>query len=229
MNPIRNPISVIKKGAASMNADIKPRLKVTVFSDYICPYCYLGWLRLEKLRNEYELRVNWCMTEIHADNPPEGRPPTELGYSDEQWSRMTTELDVLAAEEGVHFGGLHCTTNSHRALLLAEAAKEEGPEAFYALHRRLFEVYLCEDRNLADEKVLRELVESLNLNPELPDRAWHQPRYERNLQEYALAARELGVDATPTYYFNEQPLRGLRSVEDLLIAARAVTDSRPLK
>lgn len=203
-----------------MNDDIKPMLRVTVFSDYICPYCYLGWLRLERLRSDFDLRVNWCMTEIHADNPPEGRPPTELGYSDEQWGRMTTELDVLAAEEGVRFGGLHCTTNSHRALLLAEATKEEGSEAFYALHRRLFEVYLCEDRNLADEQVLRELVGSLGLDTSLPDRAWNEPRYERRMQEYALAARELRVDSTPTFYFSEQPLRGLQTVEGLFDAAR---------
>ncbi len=204
-----------------MTTDTKPLLKVTVFSDYICPFCYLGWLRLEKLRSDYDLRVNWCMTEIHADNPPEGRPPTELGYSSEQWERMTTDLDVLAAEDGVRFGGLHCTTNSHRALLLAEATKEQGAEAFYALHRRLFEVYLCEDRNLADERVLRELVHTLGLDPGLPDRAWREPRYERRLREYALAARELGVDSTPTYYFDQHPLRGLQPVENLLIAARA--------
>ena len=35
-----------------MTTDTKPLLKVTVFSDYICPFCYLGWLRLEKLRSD---------------------------------------------------------------------------------------------------------------------------------------------------------------------------------
>ncbi len=199
----------------------RPLLKVTVFSDYICPYCYIGWLRLEKLRNDYDLRVNWCMTEIHADNPPEGRPTTELGYSSEQWDRMATDLDELAAEEGVRFGGLHCTTNSHRALLLAEAAKEEGADIFYALHRRLFEIYLCEGRNLADEAVLRELVDALGASPGLPDRAWTDPRYEQRLREYAFAARELGVDSTPTFYFDRQPLRGVQATETLLTAARA--------
>lgn len=212
-------------GKDHVNDTSKPVLKVTVFSDYICPYCYLGWLRLEKLRAEYDLRVNWCMLEIHADNPAEGRPPTELGYSDDQWQRMTTELDELAASEGVQFGGLHCTTNSHRALLLAEATKEEGADNFYRLHRRLFEVYLCEGRNLADERLLRRIVNELGLDPDLPDRAWQEPRYEQRLKECALAARDLGVAATPTYYFSRQPLRGLQSVEALSIAARNALES----
>lgn len=202
-----------------MSIDNRPPLKVTVFSDYICPFCYLGWLRLEKLRRDYDLRINWCMTEIHADNPPEGRPPTELGYSEAQWGRMVTELDALAAEEGVRLGDLHCTTNSHRALLLAEAAKEEGRDAFYALHKRLFEAYLCEDRNLGDERVLRELVHTLGLDPSLPERAWNEPRFERRLQEYALAARELGVSVTPTFFFGAQPLIGLQTLEILHAAA----------
>lgn len=205
---------------------IRPLLKLTVFSDYVCPYCYLGWLRLEKLRSEYDLRVNWCMTEIHADNPPEGRPPTELGYSSAQWDRMVTELDVLAAEEGVRFSGLHCTTNSHRALLLAEAAKEEGPETFYALHRRLFEIYLCEGQNLADETVLRKVLNGLGVDIGLADRAWRDHRYERRLQNYALAARKLGVDATPTFYFDTRRLRGLQPVETLFATARAASEKR---
>jgi predicted DsbA family dithiol-disulfide isomerase len=200
----------------------KPLLRVTVFSDYLCPFCYLGWLRLEQLRADYELRVNWCMTEIHADNPTDaGRPPTEMGYSPEQWQRLVSDIEAAAEEDGVCLGGLHCTTNSHKALLLAEAAKEAGAEAFYALHRRLFEVYLCEGRNLADESVLRGLVAELGLDPGLPDRAWGYPRYEQRLRDVTRAARELGVDATPTFYFDQTPLRGLQSVETLRAAAHA--------
>jgi predicted DsbA family dithiol-disulfide isomerase len=206
----------------------KPLLKVTVFSDYLCPFCYLGWLRLEQLRADYELRVNWCMTEIHADNPTDaGRSPTGMGYSPEQWQRLVSDIEAAAREDGVCLGGLHCTTNSHKALLLAEAAKEAGTAAFYGLHRRLFEVYLCEGKNLADEQVLRGLVTELGLDAGLPDRAWGEPRYEQRLREVARAARELGVDATPTFYFDQAPLRGLQSVETRRAAARAAV-SEPL-
>ena len=208
-----------------MATDGKTLLKVTVFSDYLCPYCYLGWLRLEKLRDAYDLRVNWCMTEIHADNPLEGGSPAALGYTREEWGLRVTELEALAAEDGVCLGGLNSTTNSHRALLLAEAAKELGAQAFYALHRRLFEVYLCDGRNLADAGVLRSLLDELGLDGGIADRAWHDPRYERRLQEYALAARDLDIDATPTFFFDRQPLRGLQSVDNLLYAARAATAS----
>jgi len=36
----------------------KPELKVTVFSDYICPFCYIGSRRLLRLNDDYDLKIN---------------------------------------------------------------------------------------------------------------------------------------------------------------------------
>mgnify|MGYP001821638697 FL=1 len=44
---------------------VLPELKVTVYSDYICPFCYVGNHRLQRLRDSYELKINWCLLEIH--------------------------------------------------------------------------------------------------------------------------------------------------------------------
>ena len=76
----------------------KPRLSVTVFSDYICPFCYVGDARLDQLRSGYDLDVNWCFFEIHPDNPAEGKPVEELGYPPEQWQRMMANLEQMAMD-----------------------------------------------------------------------------------------------------------------------------------
>ncbi|MHB8256996.1 MAG: DsbA family oxidoreductase [Acidiferrobacterales bacterium] len=209
-----------------MSDRLRPELRVTVFSDYVCPFCYLGFLRMERLREAYDLRINWCMMELHADSPQEGRRPTDLGYSPEQWDRMAGDLNVLGAHDGVRWSRVELVANSHRALLLAEAAKELGTATFYPLHRRLFEVCLCEGRNLADERVLRAEIAALGIDPALPDRAWQDVRYERRLREQALAARDLGVDVTPTFFFGRQALRGLQPAEVLVAAARAAAQEQ---
>ena len=64
--------------------DAKPTLLVTVFSDFICPFCYVGHVRLNRLRDLYDLKVNCCFVEIHPETPPEGRPVNELGYPEAQ-------------------------------------------------------------------------------------------------------------------------------------------------
>lgn len=198
----------------------KPELFVTVYSDYICPFCYIGFVRLEGLRDSYDLKVNWCMLEIHPDNPAQGRPVTDLGYTQEQVDEFMGELGEMAREEGISLGSRTTTTNSHKALLLAEAAKESGREIFYALHRRLFEVYFSEGENIGDQDVLRRLAAETGVPPETVERAWSESKYEDRLRHNLATALSLGVTGTPTYFFGEKRIVGALPTEDLLHAAR---------
>ncbi|NIP60570.1 MAG: DsbA family protein, partial [Gemmatimonadetes bacterium] len=57
---------------------------VSVYSDYTCPWCYVGLRRLDRLREELpeglELDVTWRPFEIHPEVPREGMPVEDLGY-----------------------------------------------------------------------------------------------------------------------------------------------------
>ena len=57
-----------------MSATEKPVLLATVFSDYICPFCYIGDLRLDRLREHFDLKINWMLLEIHPETPAGGMP-----------------------------------------------------------------------------------------------------------------------------------------------------------
>jgi len=182
----------------------KPELLATVFSDYICPFCYVGDVRLDRLRDDYDLKINWCFLEIHPETPAEGMATDALGYSSDRWQTMMDNLAMLAAEEGITFRPHRFTTNSHKSLLLAEAAKEAGADVFYALHRHLFEAFFTEGQNIGDESVLSELARVSGVPNEVLARAWTDDRYEQRLQQYLSAAHELDVHATPTIFFGEQ-------------------------
>ncbi|MGA7800459.1 MAG: DsbA family protein [Gammaproteobacteria bacterium] len=198
----------------------KPQLRATVFSDYVCPFCYVGDVRLNRLRADYDLRVNWCFVEIHPETPPDGQPVETLGYAPEQWTRMMAALKTLAGEEGLRLVPPIRVANSHRALLLAEAAKEEGAERFYRLHRRLFEAYLSEGENIADPTVLERLAEEAALPPGFTASAWREPRFEKRLVHNRAAARELAITATPTIFIGERRLTGAVAAEEFREAAR---------
>lgn len=176
----------------------------TVFTDYICPFCYVGDVRLDRLRDDYDLKISWCFLEIHPETPAEGMETDALGYSGSRWQTMMDNLAVLAAEEGIRFRPHTFTTNSHKSLLLAEAAKEAGADVFYALHRRLFESFFTEGQNIGDESVLTQLAQAAGVPDELLSRAWTDEKYEQRLQLYLSAAHELDVRATPTVFFGEQ-------------------------
>lgn len=187
-----------------MTAAGKPELLATVFTDYICPFCYVGDVRLDRLRKDYALRINWCFLELHPETPAEGMDASCLGYSDPQWQQMMDNLSRLAQEEDISFRPHTFTTNSHKSLLLAEAAKQDGADVFYALHRRLFEAFFTDGHNIGDEAVLKELAREAGVSNEVLSGAWTDARYEERLEQYRAAAFELDVCATPTIFFGEQ-------------------------
>jgi predicted DsbA family dithiol-disulfide isomerase len=205
-----------------MGDSSRPVLYATVFSDYICPFCYIGDLRLERLRNHYDLKINWCLVEIHPETPAAGMPVAGLGYDAARWQQMMANLGRLAEEEGVSLARHDFTTNSRRALLLAEAAKEAGSEVFYRLHRRLFEAFFVDGLNIGDETVLTGLATECGLPREIVQRAWSDDRYAERLRQHLAAAAQYQVRATPTVFFGEQQrLDGALPQDAFLAAARA--------
>jgi predicted DsbA family dithiol-disulfide isomerase len=205
-----------------MPASTKPVLLASVFSDYICPFCYIGDLRLARLREHFDLRINWMLVEIHPETPPEGVPVSALGYSTGRWQQMVGNLQQLAAEEGVTLCQPARNANSRKALQLAEAAKHAGAEVFYRLHRRLFEAYFVDGLDIGDEAVLRQLARECRLPDERVEQAWSDPRFARQLQEHLAAAGQYEVRATPTVFFSEQHrIDGAMPYELFLEAAQA--------
>jgi predicted DsbA family dithiol-disulfide isomerase len=203
----------------------RSELRVSVFSDYICPFCYIGSRRLLRLNDAYDLRVNWCGLEIHPDTPAGGMPIERLGYGAEQWREMMDALAVMAAEEGLELVQRSYTTNSRKALLLAEAAKEEGRERYYALHERLFDAFFREGRNIGDEVVLRDLAQEVGIGAETVTAAWSDPRYTQRLALNLQHARELGLRGTPTFVFGRQIIAGAVPEATLRQAAQRLAES----
>ncbi|MEJ2509309.1 MAG: DsbA family protein [Gammaproteobacteria bacterium] len=204
----------------------KPELKVSVFSDYICPFCYIGSRRLMRLERTYDLKVNWAGLEIHPETPPEGMPIERLGYPKQQWTQMMAALTEMAAEEGIEMESHDFTTNSHKALLLSEAAKHAGRETFYALHERLFHEFFSQGKNIGDEQVLRTIACEAGVPESIVDVAWHNQDYEQRLKLNLQHAQELGVRGTPTFVFGQELLVGAVPLADL--EAAAARASRPV-
>jgi predicted DsbA family dithiol-disulfide isomerase len=204
-----------------MPASAKPKLLASVFSDYICPFCYVGDLRLARLREHYDLRINWMLVEIHPETPAGGAPVKDIGYSAEQWQQLMGNLERLAAEEGVTLRQPPVSANSRKALQLAETAKHAGAEVFYRLHQRLFEAYFGAGQDIGDEAVLRRLAAECGMQPGWVDQAWSDPRIAKQLQENLANAARYEVRATPTIFFSEQHrIDGVLPYEQFLAAAQ---------
>jgi predicted DsbA family dithiol-disulfide isomerase len=201
----------------------KKVLPVMVFSDIICPFCYIGYLRLQKLMTDYDVKVNWCFVEIHPETPPEGRPLSDLDYPEAQWQQMMQSLNEMAQEEGVVMNRKDMTYKSRNALLLAEASKTLGREPFYQLHNALFEAYFSRGLNIGDQQVLTELATAVGMPQTLIQHAWREEQYATRLEDNLQVAAKMHLRSVPSYLIGEQTLVGAVSLHALQSAAVAAT------
>jgi len=194
---------------------------VSVYSDYTCPWCFVGLRRLERLREELpqgvELDVEWKPFEIHPEVPLQGMPVEDLGYPEERWEVMQAHLRHQAAAEGIEVGNRPKVSNTHQALAASVYAQEEEPERFASFHRRLFRAYFSEGRDLGDEGVILDVAEDAGLDVGALREALEDRRYDAALEEASRDARRRGITGTPTYVFGSrhgavgaQPVERLR-------------------
>jgi predicted DsbA family dithiol-disulfide isomerase len=188
----------------------------------------VGERRLARLNEEFDVRVERRFLEIHPETPAEGRPVSELGYPPEQWGRMMENLERMGKAEGIVFSERTFTTNSHKALLLAEAAKGEEPEVFEALNEGLFRAYFCEGRNIGDPLVLRDVATAAGVPAGRIGKAWSDAAYEDRLARDHAAAAGIGITGIPTFIVDGRwilegavPVEMLREVANKVFAGKS--------
>jgi len=184
----------------------------------------VGERRLARLNGEFDVRVERRFLEIHPETPAEGRPISELGYPPEQWARMMENLARMGKAEGIDFSERTFTTNSHKGLLLAEAAKDVGPEVFEALNEGLFRAYFTEGRNIGDPQVLRDVARAAGVPAGRMERAWSDAVYEERLARDREAAAQIGITGIPLFIIDGRwILEGAVPVEMLREAAKKIS------
>ena len=192
---------------------------VTLFFDYNCPFCYVGSHRLEQLAQEYPLDILWRFVEIHPGNDPAGQPLESLGYPRDRWQAMTQALESMVEEDGLPWRSRSFTTNSRKAMQLAQATLLQRPQAFLPLHRAIFHRYFAEGDNIGDVQVLEALATEHGVD-DLTEIAWKTEGPTKVLLAHVDAARELGLTGVPTLVVSGKPFAGAVSL-DLLRQALA--------
>ena len=208
-------------------SDPSRALRVDVYSDYTCPWCYVGWARFERakamLPGDVEVESHWHPLEIHPEVPEGGMPFSGLGYPPDRWEAMQAALREAAAGEGIDVGARPFVSNTHRALMAGAYAQAEVPGLFASFHEGLFRTYFTEGQDLGDPAVVDRVAVAAGLEVAELNEALGSGRYEQVLSETGRRAAAMGVASTPTFVFagryvavGAQPARTLaRAMEEL--------------
>lgn len=206
------------------NSETKMSVRVEVWADPQCVWCYIGNPRLNKAVKEFagDVDVVYRSFELHPEAPVvidrDEHIRKQSGMTAEKRARILSELNNLAVAEGLTYQpDLTQPTNSHRALELLHYADTIGHRA--ALGERLGSAYFAEGRHIGDLDELVALSRDVGLDPDDARRALTERRYANAVDQDAARARALGARGVPFYVFNDtDSLAGAQTTQSLLIA-----------
>ena len=186
-------------------------IELDIFSDTVCPWCYIGKKRLENALNKYKnlvIKQTWRPFQLNPGMPPDGMDRQEYLISKFGSSDAAKTVYENIYEEGVkeginfNFDLIEVTPNSfnsHR--LLALAYKVDIQEKVLD---DLFESYFLHGKNIGDPNILLQIAIKHNINAEefksyLSDQENIEP-----LANEAIQAKKMGINSVPTFIVNRQ-------------------------
>lgn len=193
-------------------------MKLEIYSDIICPWCYIGKVRLDKalktLGDKVAFEVVWRPFELNPSMPPEGMCRKEYRTCKfGSWERsleMDKEITAKAAAEGLTFNldkltRTPNTFNCHRLLWFAEQnAQKEAKQAKKTSIQEviaglLFQAYFTESADIGDINVLADLAAEAGLGKAEVKDFLQSDQGVAEVKEEAQRGIRLGISGVPAF------------------------------
>ena len=185
-----------------------------VFTDYVCPWCYLGDNRLKRIRGYYDIEVKLVHFPLHPETPAEGRKLQHLfRCGPEKIAEKNNRMRGLLEAEGLQFKDRTHTYNSRIAQEIGTWAEtQDGGEA---IHDKFFEAYFVEGRNVGDTSVILDVVTNAGLNTDEAHSVIKERRFKAAVDGDWSKSHQYGVTGVPTFVAARKGLVGAQPVEAL--------------
>jgi predicted DsbA family dithiol-disulfide isomerase len=170
-------------------------VRLVVWSDYLCPWCYVAATRLHRLREEFDGRVavEW-RSYLLRPHPGSARSLDEFKYYTRSWARPAAEPDAPTFRPWESDAGP--PSHSMPPHLVAKAAATLGADAFDRMHARLLDAYFGQNRDITDAATLLALWDEAGLPADAFARAGDQALVETIVREHNEAV-SIGLSGVP--------------------------------
>ncbi len=204
-------------------------VRILVWSDYVCPFCYLELPILDRLQSEYgnRLEIDWRAFELRPEPVPTLDPDGE--YLRRVWARS---VYPTARERGLALKLPPVQPRSRKALEAAEHARERG--RFGAMHAALFRAFFEGGRDIGSLTVLEDVASSAGLERDGLRAALEEGRHTAKVLADQRLGAELGVGGVPALLIGAadgagrallvsgaQPYEAIRAVLDRVVLSAA--------
>lgn len=202
---------------------MKNKLKIDIISDVVCPWCTIGYKRMEKaikeLGVEDQIEIEWQPFELNPNMPIEGQNlnkhiTEKYGSTREQQNQSKIQMTQAGAELDFKFDYFDemRMVNTFEAHILLEYSKDFGKQT--ELKMALTKAFFSDRKDVSKKEVLEEVLISVGLNAEeaLAKLEDDEARLEvRRTQDYW---KNMGINSVPTIVFNRKSaVTGAQPVE----------------
>lgn len=188
-------------------------MKVEIWSDIMCPFCYIGKRRFENALQQFPHKDNtevvWKSFQL---NPAMQTDPAKninqyladaKGWTLEYAKQMNAHVTSMAKEVGLDYDfDKAVVANSFDAHRLIQLAKDHGKGD--EMEERLFKAYFTEGKNTADHVTLLALGAEIGLDTETVQKVLAGNDYADKVEQDIYEARQIGVRGVPYFVLNNR-------------------------
>ncbi|MAC96828.1 MAG: disulfide bond formation protein DsbA [Flavobacteriales bacterium] len=188
-------------------------MKVEIWSDVMCPFCYIGKKRfdtaLEKFPHKDEVDVEWKSYQLNphlttqADKNINEYLAEHKGISIEEARSLNEHVTAMAAEVGLTYKMDEAVVaNSFMAHRMTHFAKTKGKQS--ELEELLFKSYFTEGKNIDDLDTLLQIGEEIGLDKNELKSVLESNQFAEDVQKDVYEAHQVGLKGVPFFVYNNQ-------------------------
>jgi predicted DsbA family dithiol-disulfide isomerase len=198
--------------------------RITVYSDYVCPFCYLGRRSLEAYQEtrETELEIDWHPFDLRRHKRgPDGEIDHSVAdgkddaYFDQVRQNVARLQDEYDADEMLSLDDLPENVDSFDAQVASFYVDSEYPGQWLAFDEAIFEALWIEGRDIGDVDVLAEIADETGIDGEEIRTAVTDEERRDRLRERFTDAQQDGITGVPTFAYDGHGARGAVPPEQL--------------
>ena len=188
-------------------------MNIEIWSDIVCPFCYIGKRNLESALNQLnlhdEVELTWHSFELSPGIHPDGSQTIyeflawKKGISLQDSMQMHAQMSETARHAGLHYDFDNVIpANSLKAHRLLHLAAENHLQN--EMNEKLFAAYFTEGKNISDDDTLIQLAIAVGLPGERVNQTIGSDEFSDAIQQDIEEAGRIGIQGVPFFVFNRQ-------------------------
>lgn len=189
------------------------KIKVEIWSDIACPFCYIGKRKFEEALNKFEnkedVQIEWKSFQLMPDAQKESdislneMLASRYGKSLDWAKEMNNNVSNSAKEVGLNFdldnAKFTNTLDGHRLIHLASefGLQDKAKE-------KLLSSYFIEGKHVGRKETLLEIAKELGIEENVVIEMLESDKYKKEVKEEIITGQKLGLTGVPFFVFNRK-------------------------